>query len=61
VAKFNKFQRPVDFEPKLSHVKRVMEGIQEQIHVFDVSGENSTEIQKQLDQCVVGWIFLFLN
>ena len=57
MAKFRKFQRPVDFEPKLTHVKRVLDEIEERIHLIELRSEDPDVIQGQLDQCMVGSIF----
>ena len=56
MAKFRKFQRPVDFEPKLTHVKRVLDEIEERIHLIELRSEDPDIIQGQLDQCMVGSI-----
>ncbi|KAK2181696.1 hypothetical protein NP493_384g04000 [Ridgeia piscesae] len=52
MAKFRKFQRPVDFEPKLTHVKRVLDEIEERIHLIELRSEDPDIIQGQLDQCM---------
>ncbi|XP_013413171.1 dystrophin isoform X2 [Lingula anatina] len=50
--KFMKFQRPVDFEPKLTHVKRALEEVQERIHLIELRSEDPEVVQTQLDQCM---------
>lgn len=52
-SKFVKFQRPVDFEPKLTHVKRVLDEIEERILLIEIRSVEPEVIQNQLDQCMV--------
>ena len=54
VVKFSKFQRPAEFEPKLSHVKRELDGIQERIHLLEVPSADPTALQERHDACMVG-------
>ena len=61
MAKFRKFQRPVDFEPKLTHVKRVLDEIEERIHLIELRSEDPDIIQGQLDQCMVGSVWLCIQ
>ena len=51
--KFQKYQRPVDFDPKLSHVKRELSDIEEKIHFMEVKNEDPAQVQRHLDQCMV--------
>lgn len=51
-AKFCKFQRPVDFDPKLAHIKHVLEELEEQIHILDISSLEPEDLQTQLDHCM---------
>ena len=51
--KFRKFQRPVDFEPKMSRVKRELDSIGERIHLLEVRTENYETLQGKHDQCMV--------
>ena len=53
MAKFRKFQRPVDFEPKLTHVKRCLDEIDERVHLMDIRSEDPESVQRQLDTCMV--------
>ena len=53
MAKFRKFQRPVDFEPKLTHVKRVLDEIEERLHLCELHDDDPESIQGQLDICMV--------
>ena len=54
VLRFSKFQRPVDFEPKLTHVKRMLDEIEERMHLIEVRSEEPETLQAQLDTCMVG-------
>ena len=56
MAKFRKFQRPVDFEPKLTHVKRVLDEIDERIHLIELCSEDPDVVQGQLDHCMVSGV-----
>ena len=51
-TKFDKFQRPVDFEPKLTHVKRVLGEIAERVLMIELRSWDSEEVQGQLEQCL---------
>lgn len=52
-VKFRKFQRPADFEPKFSRVKRDLDHIGEQIHLVEISSEDPEFLQEKLEICVV--------
>ncbi|XP_076445085.1 dystrophin-like isoform X2 [Babylonia areolata] len=52
VVKFHKFQRPAEFEPKLSHVKRELDSIQERIHLLEIPSDNPSQIQERHDTCM---------
>ena len=58
MTKFRKFQRPVDFEPKLSHVKRMLDEIEERIHLIEIRSEDPDVMQAQLEHCMVSAIDL---
>lgn len=58
--KFQKFQRPGDFEPKMSHVKRELGSIEEQIHLLELHSEDPEVIQGQLETCIVSYLIFFL-
>ncbi|XP_053396069.1 dystrophin-like isoform X7 [Mercenaria mercenaria] len=51
-VKFQKFQRPADFEPKQSHVKRELDGIQERIYLLEIHGDDLDQLQDKHDQCM---------
>jgi dystrophin len=52
-VKFRKFQRPADFEPKFSRVKRELDSIGEQIHLVEIGSEDPASLQDKLDIAVV--------
>ncbi|XP_067674722.1 dystrophin-like isoform X3 [Haliotis asinina] len=52
MVKFRKFQRPADFEPKLSHVKRELDNIQDRAHLLEVPGEDIEMLQSRHDTCM---------
>ncbi|XP_025099293.1 dystrophin-like isoform X3 [Pomacea canaliculata] len=52
MMKFRKFQRPAEFEPKLSHVKRELDSIQERIHLLEVPSDDPQAIQERHDACM---------
>ena len=58
MTKFRKFQRPVDFEPKLTHVKRMLDEIEERIHLIEIRSEDPDVMQAQLEHCMVSGIYL---
>jgi len=53
-VKFQKFQRPADFEPKQNHVKRELNNIQERIYLLEMRGEELENLHAKHDQCMVG-------
>ena len=52
-VKFSKFQRPADFEPKLSHVKRELDNIQERIYLLEIRSDDVESLQQKHDTCMV--------
>ncbi|XP_033125074.1 dystrophin-like isoform X4 [Anneissia japonica] len=50
--KFRKFQKPADFEPKMLHVKEILERVNEGIKVLDLKNCEPEVIQTQLDACM---------
>ncbi|XP_041352153.1 dystrophin-like isoform X2 [Gigantopelta aegis] len=52
MVKFRKFQRPADFEPKMSHVKRELDNIQERLHLLDITSREMETIQERHDHCM---------
>lgn len=52
-VKFQKFQRPADFEPKQNHVKRELDNIQERIYLLEIHGDDLDTLQAKHDQCMV--------
>ena len=53
MVKFRKFQRPADFEPKMSHVKRELDNIQDRLHLLDITSREMETIQERHDHCMV--------
>ena len=54
--KFRKFQKPSDFEPKMAHVKGIMDNVQEGLGVLVVKNREPEVIKTQQDACMVSWI-----
>ena len=54
---FCRFQRPVDFEPKMNHVKRELVEIADRIHLLDLHSVEVEIVQGQLDHCMVGALY----
>lgn len=52
-AKFSKFQRPADFDTKLTHVKRVLDDIDQRLHLIELTSSDMESVQNKLDQCTV--------
>lgn len=52
--KFKKFQRPVDFEPKMTHVKRMLDEIEERIHLCEIRSDDHETLLGQLENSMVG-------
>ena len=52
-ARFSKWQRPVDFEPKLQSVKRTLDEIRERLHLIELRSDDPQAIRDQLDHCMV--------
>jgi hypothetical protein len=53
VAKFIKFQRPTDFEPKMANMRRFLDEIEERLNCLEITSSEPDDIQNQLDQCMV--------
>jgi len=52
-TKFVKFQRPVDFDTKLSHVKRLLDDIDQRLHLVDLMAVSPDSVDTKLEQCTV--------
>ncbi|XP_077976931.1 dystrophin-like isoform X2 [Glandiceps talaboti] len=50
--KFRKFQKPADFEPKMAHVKSVLDSVENGVNVIALRNGESEVIQSQLDACM---------
>ncbi|KAH9492320.1 hypothetical protein Btru_024696 [Bulinus truncatus] len=53
MIKFQKFQRPADFEPKMTHVWRELGAIQGTVHLLEVPSDDQDAIQERHDNCMV--------
>ncbi|XP_052240299.1 dystrophin-like isoform X2 [Dreissena polymorpha] len=51
-VKFQKFQRPADFEPKQNHVKRELNNIQERMYMLEIHADDLDLLQAKHDQCM---------
>ena len=52
-TKYIKFQRPVDFDTKLTHVKRLLDDIDQRIHLVDLTSVDLDSVDSKLEQCTV--------
>ena len=51
--KFVKWQRPVDFEPKMQNVKRSLDEIKDRLYLIELRSDDQQTIKDQLDHCMV--------
>lgn len=47
------FQIPADFEPKLGHATRILHEIERSIYLIILQDEDPSNIQEQLNYCMV--------
>ncbi|XP_059157467.1 dystrophin-like isoform X5 [Physella acuta] len=52
MVKFRKFQRPADFEPKMTHVWRELGAIQGTVHLLEVPSDDLDAIQSRHENCM---------
>ncbi|XP_063403799.1 dystrophin-like isoform X1 [Mytilus trossulus] len=52
MLKFNKFQRPTDFDPKLGLVQRELSNIEERLHLLDIRTDDPEALQSTHDHCM---------
>ncbi|KAK3712445.1 hypothetical protein RRG08_002775 [Elysia crispata] len=52
LVKFRKFQRPADFEPKMTHVWRELGHIQGTVHLVEVPSDDLQLIQQRHENCM---------
>jgi len=52
-TKFVNFQRPVDFDSKLTHVKRLLDDIDQRIHLVDLTAFDLSSVDNKLEHCTV--------
>uniref|UniRef100_A0ABM0LUL5 Dystrophin-like n=1 Tax=Saccoglossus kowalevskii TaxID=10224 RepID=A0ABM0LUL5_SACKO len=50
--KFRRFQKPADFEPKMAHVKNILDSVDKGVSVISLKNGESEVIQSQLDACM---------
>jgi len=60
-TKFSKFQRPADFDTKMTHVKRVLDDIDQRLHLIELTSSDLESVQNKLDQCTVSLNLLCLK
>lgn len=53
-AKFRLFQKPANFDSRLSECERVLAGVKSQVAVLDIRSVEQDVVQSQLEQCMVG-------
>ena len=49
----NKFERPVDFEPKMLHLKQVLEEVKQQEHFMDLRTDDVDDLKNCQEHCMV--------
>ncbi len=52
-TKFRKFQKPADFDQKLSKVRKQLDDIEQVIYMIDLNSDDSDTIHLQLEHCMV--------
>ncbi|XP_012946043.2 dystrophin [Aplysia californica] len=52
MVKFRKFQRPAEFEPKMTHVWRELGAIQGTVHLLEVPSDEPEAIQERHENCM---------
>lgn len=52
-TKFVKFQRPVDFDTKLSYVKRLLDDVDQRIHLVDLTSIDLNSVETKFEHCTV--------
>ena len=50
---FLKWQRPVDFDPKLRRTQQQLHEIDEKIYLIEIYSEDPEHVQIRLEQCAV--------
>jgi len=53
MVKYVKFQRPVDFDTKFTHVKRHLDDINQRLHLVDLTSLDLDTVDSKLEQCAV--------
>ncbi|XP_067142933.1 dystrophin isoform X3 [Centruroides vittatus] len=52
LSQFKRFQKPSDFDSKLNRVIKMLDEIEQGLHIMEVTCHESTAIQDQLEQCM---------
>jgi len=52
-GKYVKFQRPVDFDTKLTYVKRLLDDVDQRMHLVDLTSVDVDSVDAKLEHCVV--------
>ncbi|CAF1590315.1 unnamed protein product, partial [Adineta ricciae] len=50
--KFRQFQKPSDFEPKYAHVRKVLQDVEQNLHLLDIRSDDADVIHNQLEHCL---------
>lgn len=53
-AKFRLFQKPANFDTRLTECERVLNGVKSQVGLLDIGSVEQDVVQSQLEQCMVG-------
>ncbi|XP_076373889.1 LOW QUALITY PROTEIN: dystrophin-like [Tachypleus tridentatus] len=51
-TKFCKFQKPSDFEPKLGRVVRMLDEVEQGLHLLEVTTDDPETLQDKMDNCM---------
>lgn len=54
LTKFRLFQKPANFDARLSECEHLLAGVKSQVGVLDIRSVEQDVVQSQLDQCMVG-------
>eukprot|EP00058_Branchiostoma_floridae_P013392 XP_002598880.1 hypothetical protein BRAFLDRAFT_90094 [Branchiostoma floridae] len=59
-AKFRKYQKPADFEPKMGRVRDILNNVEKELGVLELKHHEPEMVQGQLDICMVRCLFVRL-
>jgi len=54
LTKFRLFQKPANYDARLSECERLLAGVKSQAGVLGIRSVEQDVVQSQLDQCMVG-------